>query len=542
MFTNLRARFSQAAGVAAMALAVLVSGQLPLAAQDTTISGVVKDSAGQPVSGAFVRVRNADRNLSFIVVSQAQGRYATPNLLPGSYAVESFGGGFQGKGTVEAVTGRQATLDLTLSEQQPASAPRRRMTQADYERMLPDGDAKQIILSRCNVCHGLGVVARNRGTREEWDETVDLMKFYMDDRRIPFTDQEKAAVVDYASMHFGSNAPRNPGTRVNDPNKHLPRTLLGGAAAKYVAMEFALTPGAASHDVSVDSQGNAWVSERGSNLASISKFDPRTLSYTRIPPPPGAQSQPRPSGITVDPHDMVWAIDNGPNNRMIAYDTKSGEFSTFDIPAPPRQRPAMNTVRYKDGVVWGSGIASSQVYRLDPTTRKVDAWPVPKGSHPYGLALGNDDKIWYVAQYADTIGLLDPATGEIKHHNVPQAKSDLRRAQTDNEGNLWAGGHESMSLIRVDAETGVVTEFQTPTEVSGPYSVDVDRSHNLIWVGYNYGDKLGRFDPRTNTWVEFPLPRADSDIRRIEVDQNNPNRVWWAGNNSARIGYVEVLE
>jgi virginiamycin B lyase len=534
-----RPRFIQL--LALITLAVLAGSPQGLEAQETTISGVVKDAAGQPVSGAFVRVRSVDNNLSFLVVSREQGRYATPNLLPGSYAVESFGGGFQGKGTVQAASGRPATLDLSLSEQQPASVPRRRMLQADYERMLPDGDAKQLILSRCSVCHGLDVVAMNRGTREEWEETVDLMQFYMEERRIPFTAQDKAAVVDYASAHFGSNAGRNRGERANDPNKHLPRTLLGGTAAKFVAMEFALTPGAGSHDISVDSQGNAWVSERGNNLASISKFDPKALSYTRIPPPPG-KVQPRPSGITVDPRDMVWAIDNSPNNRMIAYDTKNREFSTFDIPAPPRQRPAMNTVRYKDGVVWGSGIASSQVYRLDPNTRKVDAWPVPKGSHPYGLAHGNDGDIWYVAQYADSIGKLDPSTGEIEHHKVPQAKSDLRRAQTDNDGNLWAGGHESMSLIRVDAKTGVVTEFQTPTEVSGPYSVDVDRSRNLIWVGYNYGDKLGRFDPRTNTWTEFPLPRADSDIRRIEVDQNNPNRVWWAGNNSARIGYVEVLE
>ena len=534
MFTNLR----RAAGSVALALAILAQ---PLAAQNTTISGVIKDSAGQLVSGAFVRVRNTEKNLGFLVVSQQQGRYVTPNLLPGSYSVESFGGGFQAKGAVEVASGRSATLDLSLSEQQPTSVPRRRMLQADYQRMLPAGAAKQLVMSRCNICHGLGVVAMNRGTREEWDETIDLMKFYMEERRIPFTDQDKAAVVDYAATHFGSSAGRNRGERGNDPNKHLPRTLLGGVAAKYVAMEFALTPGAGSHDIAVDSQGNGWVSERGNNLASISKFDPKALTYTRIPPPPG-KVQPRPSAITVDAKDIVWAIDNSPNNRMIAYDTKNREFSTFDIPAPPRQRPAMNTVRYKDGVLWGSGIASSQIYRLDPTTRKVDAWPVPKGSHPYGLALGDGNTIWYAAQYADTIGQLDSTTGEIKHHKVPQAKSDLRRAQTDNDGNLWAGGHESMSLIRVDAKTGVVTEFQTPTEVSGPYSVDVDRSRNLIWVGYNYGDKLARFDPKTNTWVEFPLPRADSDIRRIEVDQNNPNRVWWAGLTSARIGYIEVLE
>jgi len=331
VFTFVCAKASRLAAVATMALAVLISTQATLEAQDTTISGVVKDSAGQPVSGALVRVRNAEKNLSFLVVSQEQGRYATPNLLPGSYRVTSFGGGFQGRGTVEAASGRAASLDLSLSEPQPASAPRQRMLQADYERMLPDGDAKQIILSRCNVCHGLGVVAMNRGTREEWDETVDLMKFYMEERRIPFTDQDKAAVVDYASTHFGSSASRNRGARGEDPNKHLPRTLLGGAAAKFAAMEFALTPGAGSHDIAVDSQGNGWVSERGNNLASISKFDPVALTYTRIPPPPG-KVQPRPSGITVDPKDMIWAIDNSPNNRMIAYDTRNREFSTFDIP------------------------------------------------------------------------------------------------------------------------------------------------------------------------------------------------------------------
>jgi streptogramin lyase len=54
-------------------------------------------------------------------------------------------------------------------------------------------------------------------------------------------------------------------------------------------------------------------------------------------------------------------------------------------------------------------------------------------------------------------------------------------------------------------------------------------------------DKIARFDPRTETWVEFPLVSAESDARRIEVDQNNPNRIWWCGNLSNRVGYIELL-
>jgi hypothetical protein len=40
----------------------------------------------------------------------------------------------------------------------------------------------------------------------------------------------------------------------------------------------------------------------------------------------------------------------------------------------------------------------------------------------------------------------------------------------------------------------------------------------------------------------LPLPQAESDVRRIEVDQNNPKRVWWVTNAfDARIGYIELL-
>ena len=62
--------------------------RLPLAAQNTSITGVVKSSSGQAVAGALVRVRSEPLGLGFMVVSQAQGRYNTPSLLPGKYPVQ----------------------------------------------------------------------------------------------------------------------------------------------------------------------------------------------------------------------------------------------------------------------------------------------------------------------------------------------------------------------------------------------------------------------------------------------------------------------
>ena len=53
-------------------------------------------------------------------------------------------------------------------------------------------------------------------------------------------------------------------------------------------------------------------------------------------------------------------------------------------------------------------------------------------------------------------------------------------------------------------------------------------------------DELACFDPRSGTFVEFPLPSADLDVRRIEVDRSNPDWVWWSGGRADKIGYIEV--
>jgi streptogramin lyase len=116
-----------------------------------------------------------------------------------------------------------------------------------------------------------------------------------------------------------------------------------------------------------------------------------------------------------------------------------------------------------------------------------------------------------------------------------------RRMSHDARGDIWVGLWNAGLLMKLDYETKQMTFFAPPTETPGTYSVSVDRKNNLIWVSEQHADKIARFNPKTGEWVEFPLPDSESDPRRIEVDPNNPNRVWWSGNLSARMGFVEVL-
>ena len=91
----------------------------PIHAQDRagTLRGVVKDAKDAPVAGAFVKMHNAERRLTFMVISQEQGHYAVNTLPRGKYTVQAIGGDFQSERSAPAdvVPGAAASVNLALT-------------------------------------------------------------------------------------------------------------------------------------------------------------------------------------------------------------------------------------------------------------------------------------------------------------------------------------------------------------------------------------------------------------------------------------------
>src|SRR6266436_6417681 len=84
-----------------------------------SVQGVVKNASGQALPGAYVKLINPERRLTFMLVSQAQGRYTMNNLPPGDYTVQGIGDGFQSKPTPVTLTaGKPATADVSLTDTQ----------------------------------------------------------------------------------------------------------------------------------------------------------------------------------------------------------------------------------------------------------------------------------------------------------------------------------------------------------------------------------------------------------------------------------------
>lgn len=76
---------------------------------------------------------------------------------------------------------------------------------------MPEGAGKELVTSKCSVCHGLGVALFKRLSPAEWDEIVNRMVGIY---RAPINDTEIAIILDYLSTNFAAGPSRDPGQQM----------------------------------------------------------------------------------------------------------------------------------------------------------------------------------------------------------------------------------------------------------------------------------------------------------------------------------------
>ena len=463
---------------------------------------------------------------------------------------------------VNVAGGRPATMDVSLTDMRAAQLPPawpgrapgfgggEAETARGQELVLPDGAGKQVVLTKCSVCHDAARIVRAQYDRARWQETIDDMQLYIEgaSNAPQLTAQEEQTLLDYLASNFTAGAGGRTPQPQPDPNSRLPRTLMTGLQRRYVAVEFVLPdPGVEPHEVTSDFQGGGWVTQRRGGKLGV--LNPVTFNYEEVDPPAGPSAKMRLNGIVTAPNGNIWFVDGGPNRRFLSIEPRSREFNQFPLPKTESGNASGNTMRvHPDGTIWLNSIGANEVIHLDPETREFTIWEVPagealkpRGAVPYGMAIDGDGFVWSVLQGPNSMTRIDPDTGQFRDFPIPVQGAVARKAGTDSSGDVWAGLHGAGKLLKIDHKTFEMTVYDPPTQNAGVYSVQGDPKSKYVWMSQQHVDQIARFDPATETFVEFPLPNAEEDHRRIDVDQNNPNRIWWSGNLSGRMGYIELL-
>jgi streptogramin lyase len=539
-----------AGGCSQQATTENVAGAANEAASEThsgMLEGVVTDSAGKPLTGAFVKLRNETGRLTFMVVSRDGGHFFADKLPPGSYSVQGVGGDFESdwSAPVRVSNASTAQTDVTLALNRapnlPPAWPRRIPEDEASMDDLPDHPAKQLITTACTVCHTEWLVVTSRYDRGTWEGSIEEMREYMTGVGMSdLTDEDADMLVDYLVENLPPLDPPN-------PNSRFPRDFVQGEARNYRVVQYDLENlGAETHDVAVDPWGIGWANQRIGG--KISRFDPVTYEYSEVGPPLYTATRARPGNLQISREGIMWLADPF-ETRWLSYDIAADDWTDWPFPTDEirGQVQGNSLTLHPDGTIWMAGPGSAR--RLNPATAEWSTWDTPTWNDTqlnpggYGITYDGNGRVWMAENIVDKMARFDGETGEVVEFDIP---SDVvaypRRMDHDPSGDVWVGLWSSGDILKIDHETDEMTLITPPIEGSGAYSIDFDETNGYMWVTLHKTDIIARYNTETGEWLMFPLPQAETDVRRIEVDRNNPNRIWWCStSNNARIGYIELL-
>jgi len=217
--------------------------------------------------------------------------------------------------------------------------------------------------------------------------------------------------------------------------------------------------------IAIDAQGTAWVNQEFHR--DLHKIEDGQVTAYRIPVPstPIFATMTFGDGATdvsvlgedieVGPNGAIWFTEGGgslysgvfPNHsRIVRFDPDSEEFAAFNVPGDGNEVIGM---AFDDqGTIWFAQAGQDQaaIVNFDPSAVQPDnlfdfstslddqlcddipagcfrSFPLDNSNvHPAHLVIDDDGRVWFTAFFGNSLGSLDPETGEI--HSYSLASTD----------------------------------------------------------------------------------------------------------------------
>ena len=478
-------------GIALAALAVVAAGAGALELRPgrsgdpaDALSGTVA-SAGAPMEGVVVTVRQSGSTIATSVVSDAQGRYRFPRgrLAVGDYAVSIKAAGFDldNAAPISIAASQSRIADLQLVKTTDMAA---QLSNTKWHMSWPGLDEDKRLSRGCTHCHTYERIARSAHTADEFMQVIQRMSGYPQ-LTFPLKPQLLPAVrsadppVNMESRRRLANflATIN---RSSGPWKYELKTLPRpkGRATQVIYTEYDLPEKTRQpHDVIVDSKGMVWYADFGDQI--LGKLDPVTAKVTEYKVPlakPGA-----PTGtlaLRFDQDENLW-LGMQFQAAVSKFDQNTEKFEVYPLP-PQFNTPDVQVNQVSaahsnvDGKVWFQDAGTYRVFRLDLKTKGVEVFaPYPNIPRPnlYDVISDAQNNAYFTIFGGEEIGRIDAKTGKIQMWRTPTQRSGPRRGMLDEQGRLWFGENVGDRIGMFDPKTEQFKEWAPPTPMAWPRGV-----------------------------------------------------------------------
>src|SRR6185503_2123172 len=173
-------------GIALAALTIVAAGAGaqsgrsgdPAHALSGPLTGTVT-SAGAPMEGVVVTVRQSGSTIATSVVSDTKGRYHFPRgrLAAGDYAVSIKAAGFDldKPAPIQVAASQPTTADLQLVKTKDLAA---QLSNTEWYMSWPGADEDKQLARRCTHCHTYERIARSTHTADQFMQVIQRMAGY----------------------------------------------------------------------------------------------------------------------------------------------------------------------------------------------------------------------------------------------------------------------------------------------------------------------------------------------------------------------------
>ncbi len=539
--------------ITAAVFAFIVFAVSDAAAQSpAALTGKVSSAEEGAMEGVVVSAKRGIVTIS--VVSNGNGEFSVPKskLGAGDYALSIRANGYdlESPKAVTVADDKPSNVDLKLVKAKNLAA---QLTNQEWIVSAPGTTEQKRILARCVNCHSLERVVTSKYNAKEFMEVMQRMAAYSNNS---FFKKPQVRAVARDMERFVPNAGKDAAYlasinlsegRPLFPLKTLPRVK--GEGTRVIITEYDLPREEAQpHDVIVDADGIVWYSDFSDQF--LGRFDPKTLQYKEYPVPLHRKDFPTGAlDLEVDPEGNLW-LGLMFQAGFAKFDKKTEKITTWQLPdgvlKEDSQQAMVGAQNWTvDGKVWMNDPSLPGLYRMDLATRKTEMWkPYEnlKGPHSvYGVYTDKENNAWFMDFGGENVGFIDAKSGQLTLYPTPTPRSRPRRGRFDDYGRLWFAEFGQERIGMFDTKTRQFTEWEIPIKEFTPYDVVVDKNGD-VWTGGMNADRILRMNPETAKFVEYPLPRY-TNVRRVFVDNSTTTPTFWVGNNhGAAIIKVEPLE
>jgi virginiamycin B lyase len=279
--------------------------------------------------------------------------------------------------------------------------------------------------------------------------------------------------------------------------------------------EYKVPAGSHPHDVAPARDGTVWYTAQATG--KLGRLDPSDGSVDEIELPDGSA----PHGVIVGPDGAPFVTDGG-LNAIVRVDAHTRDVRLYPLP-DNRPDANLNTAAFDgEGKLWFTG--QSGVYgSVEVQSGQVRVFDAPGGRGPYGITATPSGDVYYASLAGSHIARVDTVSGRATRIDPPTPGQGARRVWSDSRGNIWVSEWNVGKVGRFDPRDESWKEWDLPGEAQ-TYAVFVD-DRDIVWLSDFGSNAVVRFDPSTEKFKSFELPASPGNVRQIH---GRPGEVWGA--------------